>query len=123
MVKGIGVDLIKIERIAQLLEKDSRFPERLFSPEEIAYCQGKFRKEQHYAARFTAKEAFMKAMGTGYREGIGWKEISVRHDALGKPYIELSGKALEMFRSRQLTRILLSISHSHEYAVSMVVLE
>lgn len=106
-----------------MVEKDTRFVERVFSPTEIQYCQGKFKKEIHFAARFAAKEAFFKALGTGWRYGMRWEDISVENDELGKPDIILSGKTLEFFKQNTLNHIHLSISHTKEYAVAFVVVE
>ncbi len=123
MVKGIGVDIVEIKRIQQVLADNKRFAERVFAPSEIEYCETKARKAQHYAARFAAKEAFFKALGTGWRDGMGWHEIIVENDDLGKPRIQLSGKTLEVFNDRGLASIHLSISHEKIHAVAMVVLE
>jgi len=123
MIHGIGVDIIEIARFQRLLDHDPRFVERIFSSEEISYCHNRFKPAQHYAARFTAKEAFLKALGTGFRGGVGWKEIFVIHDALGKPSIELIGRTLEKFNSLRLQHIHLSLTHSHEYAAAFVILE
>lgn len=123
MVKGIGVDIVEINRIQQVLADNKRFTERVFAPAEVEYCEGKARKAQHYAARFAAKEAFFKALGTGWRDGMGWHEIIVENDRLGKPQIHLSGKTLEIFQGRGLESIHLSISHEKVHAVAMVVLE
>ncbi len=123
MVKGIGVDVIEVGRVRRIISRDTRFAERVFSPAEIAYCEGKHAREQHYAARFTAKEAFFKALGTGWRDGMGWTDVAVQNDSLGKPEIVLSGRAAEVFSARGLTAVHLSISHTREHAVSVVVLE
>jgi holo-[acyl-carrier protein] synthase len=123
MVKGIGVDIIDIPRIKKMVEKDTRFVEKVFSAKEIEYCRGKHKKEIHFAARFAAKESFFKALGTGWRYGMRWEDISVENDELGKPEIKLSGKALDFFRQKQYRHIHLSISHTKEYAVAFVVVE
>ncbi len=123
MVKGVGVDIVEIARIQKVLGDNSRFAERVFSPQEIEYCETKARKAQHYAARFAAKEAFFKALGTGWRDGMGWHEIIVENDELGKPKIRLAGRTLEIFEARGLQFIHLSISHEKIHAVAMVVLE
>lgn len=122
-VQGIGIDLIEVRRIKTLIERDGRFAERIFSAAEIAYCESKHAREQHYAARFTAKEAFFKALGTGWRDGMGWIDVAVCNDELGKPEIVLSGRTAEIFVTRGLHSIQLSISHTREHAVSVVILE
>ncbi|MGE5341502.1 MAG: holo-ACP synthase [Candidatus Omnitrophota bacterium] len=123
MIKGIGVDIIDIPRINKMLEKDIRFTEKIFSENENRYCESKLSKAMHYAARFAAKEAFFKALGTGWRYGMGWQDISVENNDLGKPEIKLSGKTLEYFRTMAYNHIHLSISHTREYAVAYVVIE
>lgn len=123
MIKGIGVDMVEIGRVRKLIEKDRGFAERIFTPREIAYCEGKFFKAQHYAARFTAKEAFFKALGTGFRDGMGWQDVEVENDALGKPQLRLAAVALQKFEKRKLKKALLSLSHTREMAVALVVIE
>jgi holo-[acyl-carrier protein] synthase len=123
MVKGTGVDIIDIPRIKKMVDNNNRFIEKLFTGTEIGYCQSRYHKEVHYAARFAAKEAFFKAMGTGYRNGMKWTDISVENDELGKPEIKLEGKTLNNFKKKNLKHIHLSISHTREYAVAFVVIE
>jgi holo-[acyl-carrier protein] synthase len=123
MIKGIGVDLIEISRVRKLIEKDMGFSERIFTKTEIAYCESKFSKAQHYAARFTAKEAFFKALGTGFRDGMSWRDVEVENDALGKPQLRLTAVALQQFNKRKFKRITLSLSHTKDMAVALVVIE
>lgn len=123
MVKGIGVDIIDIPRIKKMIEGDLQFVEKVFTETEIRYCQSKFRKEMHFAARFAAKEAFFKALGTGWRYGMRWQDIAVENDELGKPEITLMDKTLAFFQESNCNSINLSISHTREYAVAFVVIE
>lgn len=125
MIKGIGTDIIDIGRIKKIIEKNNSraFIEKVFTDNEISYCESKYHRAVHYAARFAAKEAFFKAMGTGYRGGMSWKDISVKNDELGKPEIELSGKTLDNFKKRKYKNIHISLSHTKEYAVSFVVVD
>ena len=123
MIKGIGVDLVDIGRVRKLLEQDNGFVERMFTAREIAYCESKYFKAQHYAARFTAKEAFFKALGTGFRDGMSWQDVEVENDELGKPQIRLTAAALKKFKSKKLQGVLLSLSHTKELAVALVVIE
>ncbi len=123
MIKGTGIDIIDIPRIKKKTTEDSRFIEKLFTETEIHYCESKYRKEIHYAARFAAKEAFFKAMGTGWRGGMKWADISIENDDLGKPEIKLQGKTLENFKEKNFNQIHLSISHTREYAVAFVIIE
>ena len=101
MIKGIGTDIIDIVRIKNSIEKNKRFVEKIFTEKEIGYCEARMRREVHYAGRFAAKEAFFKAIGTGYRGGMGWREISIENDELGKPGIELSGRTRDFFKKKK----------------------
>jgi holo-[acyl-carrier protein] synthase len=124
MIKGIGVDIIDIPRVQKMVDDDkNNFVTRVFTENEIKYCQTKHKKAIHFAARFAAKEAFFKALGTGWRYGMKWQEISVENDELGKPEINLSGQTLEFFKNYDCQHINLSISHTKEYAVAFVVIE
>jgi holo-[acyl-carrier protein] synthase len=123
MIKGIGVDLVEISRVQRLLQRDNGFIERVFTAREIAYCESKHFKAQHYAARFTAKEAFFKALGTGFRGGMSWKDVEVDNDALGKPRLRLTAVARKKFHARKMKRMFLSLSHIRDMAVALVVIE
>ncbi len=119
---GIGTDLVEVERIKKAIEKSSKFVERVYTLSEIDYCESKANKYESYAARFSAKEAFFKAMGTGWAEGLDWKDFSVEVDEKGKPFGVLS----DSFLSKGLlgsTRIHLSLSHTKEYAIAYIILE
>jgi len=105
------------------MERDLGFREKIFSPGEISYCESKKNKYQHYAARFSAKEAFMKALGTGWRDGIRFVEIEVIHDPLGKPLIRLSGKAKEIAEQEGISTFHITISHIKEIATATVIIE
>lgn len=123
-ILGIGVDAIETARIDKLIcSKGESFSLRVFTEAEIAYCENKKNKAQHYAARFAAKEAFMKALGTGKQLGISWREIEIYHNDLGKPGIKLSGRALEIAREKGVTAIHLSLTHLKEIALAVVILE
>ena len=123
MIKGTGADIIAIDRIKKAITVDSKFTEKIFSSEEAEYCNSKLRKEIHFAGRFAAKEAFFKALGTGWRDGMKWTEINVVNDKLGKPEIRLSGKTSEVFKEKGMSIINLSISHTKEFAVAFVIIE
>ena len=114
MIVGIGVDIIEVERIQKIAEKSPRFLTRVFTNEEIQYCDGKKNKFQHLAARFSAKEAFFKALG----KKIKWTDIGIINLPSGKP--ELSLKTKETF---PFDRIHVSLSHIQDYAIATVVLE
>jgi holo-[acyl-carrier protein] synthase len=123
MIYGIGTDIIEVARIRGVMEKDIGFREKIFSSDEIAYCETKKFKYENYAARFSAKEAFMKAIGTGWRFGIRFADIEVIHDEYGKPLIRLYGKAEELARIEGISEIHVSLSHVKEMAIAVVTVE
>ena len=123
MIFGTGIDIIEVNRIQKVLERDIGFREKIFTRGEIDYCEEKKNKYQHYAARFSAKEAFLKAIGTGWRFGIHFADIEVYHDEYGKPLIRLYGKAQEHVQSNAITNMHVSLSHLKEMACAVVVLE
>jgi holo-[acyl-carrier protein] synthase len=113
-----GVDIIEISRIKQTLDRyGQRFLDRIFTLDEIAYCRG---RAPNLAGRFAAKEATMKALGTGVR-GVSWKDIEVVRAKSGAPSVKLHGRAEKRAERLQVSEISLSISHSREYAVAFVV--
>ncbi len=109
----------------QVLARTPRFRERVFTERERAYCdaRGAAAAAQHYAARFAAKEAAFKALGTGWGEGVAWHEAEVIRQETGEPAILFTGRAREIFRARGATLAHLSISHTPEHAVAQVILE
>ena len=123
MILGTGTDIIEVERIAKVMERDLGFRDKIYTEGEIAYCETKKNKYQHYAARFSAKEAFMKAIGTGWRFGIRFSDIDVFHDELGQPHIRLSGKAKELSENEGFSKIHVSLSHVKELATAIVIIE
>lgn len=123
MIVGIGTDIVKVERVRRLLERYPNFVERVFCAGEITHCQGKANPEQSYATRFAAKEAVMKALGTGWDGRVNWRDIEVFTDKNGKPDILLRGGALERLTALAADRVHLSLTHEKEYALAFVVLE
>jgi len=127
MIFGTGVDIIEISRIKKELQKyGDKFSGTLFTDEETQYCMNGTSLNRHaqcFAGRFTAKEAFLKALGTGLRDGIHWKNIEIKNDYLGAPSIILNGKAKKITDNEKIINIQLSISHSKTMAISMVILE
>lgn len=124
MIYGIGTDIAATDRFQRFIDQGNHaLLERLFTSQELSTCRSRKDSASCLAARFAAKEAFLKALGTGLRNGISWQDIQVVNDALGKPELILSGKAAEQFQDRNLSRSLLSISHDGGHAVAMVVLE
>jgi holo-[acyl-carrier protein] synthase len=123
-VAGTGVDLVRIGRFRRFLDESrSKVLDRLFTVGEKTYSLAKKDPAPHLAARFAAKEAFLKALGLGLREGISWQDIEVVRDGLGKPSLRLSGRAAEIFRLRNLAGIHLSYSHDGDYATATIILE
>ena len=124
MIIGTGIDIIEISRIRKAINKwNPRFLYRIYTSKEIHYCEQK--KDscfQSFAGYFSAKEAWIKAIGTGIY-GVKWKEIEIRKDNLGKPYIHLSGQALKMAIERGVINSNLSISHTRQLAIAQVILE
>ena len=124
MILGIGVDLVAIERVAALIERHGeRALGRLFAPAEIRYCHSRSRPMESFAARFAAKEAFFKALGTGWGGGGEWAEVEVVSSESGAPSLRLSGAAAERARERGVQRLHLSLTHTDDTAGAYVVLE
>ena len=124
MIFGIGTDIIEVGRMERHLEKNDALAKKLYTDLEREYCnKGKVTKYQCLAARFAAKEAFFKALGTGYRYGMAFHEIEVLNDELGKPNIVAHGKVKKYLKEKKIKSIHLSISHVKEMANAFVVLE
>lgn len=124
MILGIGIDTVEIARFQRFLD-DGNQPllDRLLSKDEQRHCLGKKQAASCLAARFAAKEAFVKALGTGLRDGLSWTEIEVVNDQLGKPSLKLSGQTEQLFSERGHLLSHLSLSHDGGHAVAVVVLE
>lgn len=122
MITGIGTDLIEIARIQRAIEKNPHFMERVYTADEIAYCQRKKNAWQSFAARFAAKEAVSKALGTGIGP-VGLMEIEIVNTEKGQPMVVLHGKALQLAADRNIQRVHISLSHSEAYAMATAVLE
>lgn len=126
MIVGIGNDLAEVERIQRALEgprTGQRFRERVFTEGEQRYCERRRRKYESYAARFAAKEAVMKALGTGWGRNIGWRDIEVFRHRGSRPEIILHGKAMEYAKTLGITRFHLTLTHTAEYAEAQVIAE
>jgi holo-[acyl-carrier protein] synthase len=123
MIHGIGIDMIEVERVAARIGKEQGFRELVFSPGEIAYCAAKAHPAEHYAARFAAKEAFFKALGTGWTAGTAFNEIEVLPDALGAPVVTLLGATRHASQTQGLSRIWVSLTHLGTIAAAVVVVE
>ena len=122
MAAGIGVDMLEITRMERVIKRRPSFLKRVFTDEERAYCDSCARPAEHYAARFAAREAVLKALGTGFSEGIGFKDVSVTNDEWGKPIAVLSGRAAEVAAKRGVQEVALSLSHTRDVAVANAVL-
>jgi holo-[acyl-carrier protein] synthase len=122
-VRGIGVDLVKIPRMREVIARwDARFLARVFTDAEIAYCRARRDPVPHFAARFAAKEAGLKALGTGLRLGVRWRELEVRRARGQAPQLVLSGRSREIGLARGGTRMLLAITHDGDYALAQAML-
>jgi holo-[acyl-carrier protein] synthase len=118
-VLGIGTDIVETLRIAQMIERHGElFLGRVYTPHEIGYCSVRKAATQHYAGRWAAKEAVLKALGTGWSEGITWRDVEVRNELGGRPHIVLDGGALEVSRRLGIEQVLISISHCRMYATA-----
>jgi holo-[acyl-carrier protein] synthase len=122
-VRGIGVDLVRISRMRDVIARwDERFVQRVFTPGEIAYCRGRRDPVPHFAARFAAKEAGLKALGTGLSLGVHWRELEVCRERGGPPRLVLSGRSREIGLERGGERMLLALTHDGDYALAQAML-
>ena len=116
---GIGTDIIECLRIAQMIERHGDlFINRVYTPHEIQYCQSRKQSTQHYAGRWAAKEAVLKALGTGWRRGISWRDIEIRNEPGGRPVVALRGGARDVVEHLGITEMLISISHCRSHATA-----
>lgn len=123
MIKGIGMDIIEIDRVEGVIERrGDRFLNRTYTAREIKYCQSKRDFVRSFACRFAAKEAAMKALGTGWSRGIRWKDIEVTNASSGKPQLTFYGRAREIMEELGAASAMITLSHSRDYAVSQVIL-
>ena len=123
MVVGLGVDIVEIDRVRKALENQPNMVERVFTPGEAEYCAARQNQYQHFAGRFAAKEAALKALGTGWAHGIRWRDVEVSSEPSGRPRIHFHGKAEAALESLGVGSALLSITHARTYAVAVVILE
>src|SRR5262249_46606311 len=124
MIIGTGVDICEVPRIADSIARfGDRFLERVFTAAEITYCQAKKNSVERFAARFAAKEAAMKALGTGASRGVTWTSIEVAHAPGGRPILKLSGKTSEIAERLGVKRVSLSVTHTESTAMAVVIFE
>jgi holo-[acyl-carrier protein] synthase len=124
MIVGTGIDIAEVPRIASSIERfGGRFIQRVFTEGEIRYCDSKANRAERYAARFAAKEAAMKALGTGWNFGVRWRDVEVGRQPGGRPTIKFHGKAAEWAARLNAKHVSLSLSHTREQAIASVILE
>lgn len=124
MIVGTGIDIAEVPRIAESIARfGERFLHRVFTEGEIKYCDAKANRVERYAARFAAKEAAMKALGTGWNHGVRWRDIEVRRQPGGRPTIAFHGKAAEFAEKLGTRNIALSLTHTEDQAFAQVILE
>src|SRR5580658_10450370 len=125
MIVGTGIDLCEVDRIKKALESlyGRRIRERVYAGLEIAYAERKANRWERYAARFAAKEAGMKALGTGWRGGLGWRDLEVANLPSGRPTLRLHGRAAEIAQRLGVRNISLSLTHTAQQAMAIVILE
>jgi len=124
MIVAIGIDLVEITRIQEVFaRRGERFRAKVFTEGEIRYCERRASRFASYAARFAAKEAAMKALGTGWAKGLGWTDVEVVSDPNGAPALQLHRRALERMREIGATRAHISLTHSGDLAIAQVLLE
>lgn len=124
MIVGTGIDIAEVPRIAQAIDRyGDRFLHRIFTEGEIQYCESKANRVERYAARFAAKEAAMKALGTGWNHGVRWRDVEVRRESGGRPTLAFHGKAAEFASKLGAVHVALSLSHTASEAIAQVILE
>lgn len=123
MITGVGIDMIETARVEAKITKESGFRELVFSADEISYCEAKANKYEHYAARFAAKEAFFKALGTGWKNGTAFNEIEITNDNTGKPEIFFLGGTAKTINAMSIGKICVSLSHLKDIAAAVVMIE
>lgn len=124
MIVGIGIDIVQSDRIKIAIEKwEKRFLNRIFTSIEQEYCSGHKGSHLFFGGRFAVKEAMFKALGTGWREGVQWKEVEVDNLSTGQPIVQVSGKIKELISRKKVEWIHVSITHEKNYSLGQVILE
>ena len=123
LIFGIGTDIIEVDRILLQLSKTDGLKSKLFTEEEIKYCESKRYSEQHFAGRFAAKEAFFKALGTGWGSGFAFDQLEILNNKSGSPEFIVKGKVKEFIKTKKISKIHVSISHLKKIANAFVILE
>jgi holo-[acyl-carrier protein] synthase len=121
-ILGIGTDVVEVLRIAQMIERHGElFIQRVYTPFEIDYCNARKAATQHFAGRWAAKEAILKALGTGWARGISWTDMEVRNDEAGRPSVRLGGGAREVCENLGITDMLITLSHCRTHATAFAI--
>lgn len=123
MIFGVGIDNIEVKRIKKQIDGSSKFKEKIFTAKEIEYCESKKNYAESFAARFAAKEAFLKAIGTGWSDGLQFKDIEILNDERGKPMVHLQGKAKQIILDNEINNIQVSITHLKKIASAIIIIE
>jgi holo-[acyl-carrier protein] synthase len=123
MIIGIGLDMIEVERVKEKIQKEQGFREMVFAAAEIEYCERKTNSYEHYAARFAAKEALFKAIGTGWTNGTSYNEVVILNNESGKPEISFIGETANTLQHLELSKIKISLSHLKNTAAAVVAIE
>jgi holo-[acyl-carrier protein] synthase len=122
MIVGLGIDLVEVKKISKSTKRDS-FKIKVFTPAEIEYCEATNNSAEHFAGKFAAKEAFMKAIGRGIRQEVWFTQIEVLNRVTGEPFIQVSGEAKKVLNELGAVNILLSLSHTDRMSTAVVILE
>ena len=118
-IVGIGTDIVECLRIAKMIERHGeQFINRIYTQHEIEYCSKRGAATQHYSGRWAAKEAVLKALGTGWARGISWRDIEIRNDASGRPTVRLAGGARDVCEKLEISQMQISISHCRTHATA-----
>jgi len=123
VIFGVGTDIIEIARIEKMVARGRPHLEAVFTDREIEYCAAKARESQHYAVRYAAKEAVLKALNTGWRDGLAFRDIEVVDDERGKPQILVHGQVKDLFERHHIQQTSVSLSHGREIAIAVIILE
>lgn len=123
MIFGVGIDNIEVKRIKKQIDESAKFKEKIFTTKEIEYCESKKNYAESFAARFAAKEAFLKAIGTGWSDGLQFTDIEILNDEKGKPIVYLQGEAKQIILDNEVFNIQVSLTHLKEIASAIIILE
>jgi holo-[acyl-carrier protein] synthase len=121
-IVGIGTDIVECVRIGRMIaEHGELFLQRVYTDKEIRYCRSRRQATEHFAGRWAAKEAVLKALGTGWRRNISWRDVEIRNDASGQPRVAVRGEAKEIARKMQLQDMLITVSHCRTFATAVAI--